>query len=223
MNKMWIVLIAIAASLIALYIAAHLIKRIDSVLAMECKEVASQSPDISKIVIPERMLMVLVGVWLYVLLAARGTSFDVAGCVVVSSLLWVRAFVDGRTGILPDSLTGALLWMALIRQTHLAPDSIPSLEICAASVGAYLVPVVVNKIHHRYRGFDAIGMGDAKLLAGMVLWFGPASIGWILFMAIKWCVLYTVARSFIEERAPTAVPMGPFFALAGNIWMLKYV
>ncbi|AWB35136.1 prepilin peptidase [Orrella marina] len=223
MYPLWIVLIAIPVGILAFLAATASVRRVEWLLDQERAHGVAESAEVGRIELPGQVLIALVSVSVYVLLARLGAGFEALACITASTLLWIMAFVDGRTAILPDSMTGSFLWLALLWQIHQNPEHIPSMETCLASLGAFLVPVMVNAVYRRCRRIDAVGLGDAKLLAGLVMWFGPSALGWILVKSLRWCLLYTVGRSMVEERMPVALPMGPFFAVSANIWMLTYV
>lgn len=223
MYPLWIVLIAIPVGIGALFVATASVRRVERLLDQERARGCVESSEVGRITVPGPVLMALVGVSVSMLLMRIEAGTEALACIAASTMLWIMAYVDGRTAILPDSMTGSFLWLALLWQTHQNPAHLPSLETCVASLGAFLVPVLVNLVYRRCRGVDAVGLGDAKLLAGLVMWFGPSALGWILVKALRWCLLYTVSRSMVEEKMPVALPMGPFFAAGANIWMLMYV
>ena len=81
---------------------------------------------------------------------------------------------------------------------------------------------VVATVYRRVRGRDGLGEGDAKLLGAIGAWVGLAGMADVLLGAalagLAWAgVLRLRGRTM---SATTALPFGPFLALAGWAVML---
>lgn len=136
-------------------------------------------------------------------------------CVAVAFtlMLLVLAWVDCRTGMLPDVLTLALLWAGLL--VNLDGLIVPLREAVIGAAGAYLFLRAVNAIHRTVVGHDGMGFGDFKLAAALGAWFGPALLVWVLLGACVagGCVL--LARRFFAGRIHGPLPFGPCLSVAG--------
>jgi len=149
--------------------------------------------------------------------------FAFAGALIVAGL------IDLRTQILPDAVTlpgvlagfGASWWMGT-----------PGLY--GSAIGAALGIAVVLALHYGWkllRGFEGMGLGDAKLLAMIGAWLGWEAVLFALFAgSVQGILGWAVARPRLEEassdeekaRAATQVPIafGPFLALAALEWLV---
>ncbi|MEX0300374.1 MAG: A24 family peptidase [Kordiimonas sp.] len=78
-------------------------------------------------------------------------------------------------------------------------------------VGLLFFPVL-NVGYKALRGKDGIGMGDAKLLAGIGLWLGWTALPIVLFMSSVGGLIYAfIAQAVKNDTIPVAkIPFGPF-------------
>ena len=71
-------------------------------------------------------------------------------------------------------------------------------------------------VYRRLRGREGLGGGDAKLLAAAGAWIGASGLPSVLFGAAVAALLAAAALALAgrEMRRDTALPFGPFLALA---------
>lgn len=123
------------------------------------------------------------------------------------------AVIDLRTGLLPDPLTFGLIAAALALAVAEGAPAPAALGAAAgfASLRAF------GALWRRARGVDALGLGDAKLFAGI-----GAALGWTalpetaLLAAVIGLVgggLAPAARG-VRPRGGDEIPFGPALALA---------
>jgi leader peptidase (prepilin peptidase)/N-methyltransferase len=140
-----------------------------------------------------------------------------ASCLLGWTLLTL-SWIDVRTMILPDVLSLPLL-VAGLGVTEFAEPQALADHFAAAAFG-YLGLVAVALCYRRLRGRDGLGLGDAKLLGAIGAWLGLSLLPLTLFVAA--CIgLATAAGATMTGRrvtAATAIPFGPFLALAA--WLL---
>ena len=89
-------------------------------------------------------------------------------------------------------------------------------EIAARVVGAalgYGSLWALGWLWRRYRGEEAMGLGDAKLFAGLGAWLGWTSLAEIAFLAACFGVALGLARG--RERE---IPFGPPLALGALVF-----
>jgi leader peptidase (prepilin peptidase)/N-methyltransferase len=138
-------------------------------------------------------------------------------CVLGWTLLTL-AWIDVRTMILPDVLTLPLLVAGLVATEVSDPESLTDHALAAAF--GYVGLAVLAWCYRRIRGRDGVGMGDAKLLAAIGAWLGLSLLPYTLFVGA--CLgLATAGAARATGRpmtAATAIPFGPFLALAA--WLL---
>lgn len=157
-----------------------------------------------------------IGVALWTLLAGVPVW---AGCVLGWTLLTL-AWIDARTMLLPDVLTLPLLAAGLFVTWLDEPADLA--EHAAAAALGYAALYGIAWGYRRLRGRDGLGLGDAKLLAALGAWIGAVQLPWVLFLAACLGLAAAGVSSVLGRRmtAATAIPFGPFLALAGwLIWL----
>jgi leader peptidase (prepilin peptidase) / N-methyltransferase len=135
-------------------------------------------------------------------------------------MLLTAAWIDLRTMILPDVLTLPLLLVGLIVTAVIDPDSL--LDHGLAAAFGYLLLFAVAWTYRMLRGRDGLGLGDAKLLAALGAWLGLGELPFALLMASCLGLAAACIGALAGKRmtAATAIPFGPFLALAGWVsWL----
>ena len=140
-----------------------------------------------------------------------------AGCALGWTLL-ALAWIDWEHFWLPDALTLPLLVGGLAATWRFAPWA--ATDHAAAAALAYAGLRGLGALHHRLRGREGLGQGDAKLLAASGAWLGLAALPWLLVLA---AVLGLAGAGAARLRgravdAATALPFGP--PLAAATWLL---
>lgn len=148
------------------------------------------------------------------LLAGLGGPYLWAVCFAGWSLL-ALAWIDAETMLLPDALTLPLIPAGLLAAAWLEPDLLTDHAIAAAAGFAMLRGL--GLAYRWLRGRDGLGEGDAKLLAALGAWVGLAGLPFVLLGAaltgLLWALLLHLRGDAVT--ATTALPFGPFLALAG--------
>ncbi|MGI8841970.1 MAG: prepilin peptidase [Caulobacteraceae bacterium] len=133
-------------------------------------------------------------------------------------LLLILAVVDARIFRLPDRLTLPLL-AAGLAATFALPNA-PIVDHLAGAVLGYAVLAAIGWIFWRLRGEEALGLGDAKLLAAGGAWLGwrplPSVLILACLLALAWVAVRAAGRGRATLRAHTA--FGPPLCLA--IWIV---
>lgn len=132
--------------------------------------------------------------------------------------LWALTLFDIRSFRLPNLLT-AVLFVTGFAHAYVAPRFGFGDHIIGALVGLLLFPVI-NAVYKRLRGRDGIGLGDAKLLAGIGAWLGWPALPFVLLAASISGLLfgiYGVATKRVKITE-TRIPFGPF--LCFGCWLV---
>nr|WP_241735795.1 A24 family peptidase [Aquisalinus flavus] len=133
-----------------------------------------------------------------------------AGCLIVA-----LGVIDLETGYLPDMLTFPLIAIGLIGGWFWMLVSFSD-AIIGALVG-YGVFWLIRFFYMRLRGIEGLGLGDAKMLAGlgaMTGWMSLPAI--VLASSLAGLVYIGIMRMRGKEIGPqTAIRFGPFLAVGG--------
>lgn len=132
------------------------------------------------------------------------------------------AIIDGRSYLIPDSLTAAAFALALLRAGYGDSDGVLAGIEAAVLRGALLGGffLLVRAIYFRIRGRQGIGLGDVKLAAVAGAWLDWTTIPIAIETAALAALLAIALRQFVRGRplrATGRLPFGLFFAPA--IWV----
>ncbi|TSA19684.1 MAG: prepilin peptidase [Betaproteobacteria bacterium] len=141
----------------------------------------------------------------------------VAAMVFLWALL-ALAVIDLETMLLPDRLTLGLLWLGLLLNLDgtFAPVSVPLSEAVWGAVAGYGSLAGVAWAYARLAGREGLGLGDAKLLAALGAWLGWTVLPLLVLLASVMALIVGLAAMLLGRAdRHTALPFGPFLALAG--------
>lgn len=132
--------------------------------------------------------------------------------------LLALAWIDLRRWILPDALTLPLILAGLLAAVAFDPDALAHRAFGAAL--GYVALRLIAWAYARLRGREGLGQGDAKLLAAGGAWLGAMALPQVILLAAVGGLIAAAALrlSGTPIRAHSALPFGPFLALA--IWAL---
>lgn len=125
-------------------------------------------------------------------------------------LLWL-SYIDLRTGLLPDLLT-LPLGLAGVAVSVYSGNWVPSI---AGGVAGYALIAGLAAFWRSQRGYEGIGLGDAKLLAASGFWVGVFALPVILLVAsiLGLVGALVTAKTTRSDDMNVAIPFGPFLAL----------
>ena len=118
------------------------------------------------------------------------------------------AAIDLRTFRLPDRLTLPLAAAGLGWSAWVA-GGWPVMAIAGAAAG-YGCFALLGWIHHRRRGIEGLGLGDAKLLAAGGAWLGVGVLPWIVLLA----ACGALGSALVLRSGGGRIAFGPWLALA---------
>lgn len=133
-------------------------------------------------------------------------------------LIWsllALSLTDVEFQLLPDALTLPLLWLGLLLHAFdLLAGSLAD-AVFGAALGYALLWIFANG-YRCLRGTDALGMGDAKLLAALGAWLGWQMLPLVLLISTTSGLCYALTAKLIFKRSlGRAIPLGPWLSLAG--------
>tara|TARA_B100001057_G_scaffold359179_1_gene361426 strand:+ start:1103 stop:1879 length:777 start_codon:yes stop_codon:yes gene_type:complete len=133
-------------------------------------------------------------------------------------------FIDLENFIIPDSLNFSIMGLAFIKNfvpsfnTSLIHDINQSL--IGGIIGYFSIWLIIF-LYKTLKKIDGMGLGDAKLMAGIGLLFGWQSIPLVLFLS-SILGLFFVAPSLLKKQKTmkSEIPFGPFIIIAMLIYFV---
>jgi leader peptidase (prepilin peptidase)/N-methyltransferase len=132
-------------------------------------------------------------------------------------MLLALTLIDMEHQLLPDALTLSLLWLGLVLQALAwLPGSLND-AVLGAAIG-YLALWLLATGYRYWRGIDALGLGDAKLLAALGAWLGWQMLPTVLLIAAGGGIVTVILRALLFKRPlHQPLPFGPMLAFAGAL------
>lgn len=133
---------------------------------------------------------------------------------VLGFVLVLLSAIDIHEYRLPDLLTLPLTALGIVLVPLLGWDDTWA-RILAAAVG-FLSFWLVSVIFRRVRGYDGLGLGDAKLLAAAGAWVGIEGLASVVLLACLAALAFAGAAHLLGRGIgrETRIPFGPFLGLA---------
>ena len=153
------------------------------------------------------------------------TSYSLFAQAVLAFLFLIYLiifFIDLEHFIIPDSLNFGLIIFAFVKNffTDLNLNFTQDLEvsIIGGLVGYFAIWSIIQ-LYYILRKIEGMGLGDAKLMAGIGLLFGWQSIPFILFVsAILGLIMVLPSLINKKRNLKTEIPFGPYIITAGVIY-----
>lgn len=145
---------------------------------------------------------------------------DIARYGLVLVLLYL-AYVDFQSFRLPDAITYRLIAGGLLFNLALDIRFSSPQDAFFGTVLGFGFLWLLNQAYRILRGRDGIGMGDAKLLAGLGAWLGWQALPAIVLLAsLSGLIGGLIWLYWKKQDSSQAFPFGPFLAFAGIIHLL---
>ena len=147
--------------------------------------------------------------------------------ILLSVLLMIYVmifFIDLKHFIIPDTLNFGIMILALSKNflpdLNLAFTQITIQSIIGGIIG-YLSIWIIIYLYKTLKKMEGMGLGDAKLMAGIGLLFGWQSVPFVLFLSAILGLLMTLP-SLLEKKKSlkSKIPFGPYIISAGLIYFL---
>lgn len=147
-------------------------------------------------------------------------TLDLARILLISTLVYL-AYIDLRTFRLPDVVTLPLMISGLLFNAFFKPGFSDFSSAVIGTIVGFGFLWGLNSLYRLTKKQNGIGMGDAKLLAGLGAWLGWAPLpGLLLIASISGLVGGVLWIRYHQENLRSAFPFGPFIAFAGIIELL---
>ncbi len=146
--------------------------------------------------------------------AMTGDSVTIASIAMLVAGLGTMAWIDFKTGYLPDTLQIALTAGAVV---ILALGSPIGIGWIAAATGATINAAAfwgLRWIVTRLKGREAMGLGDVKLVAVGGLWLGPWALPYVMALSglLTLAAVGVASAVFRKPLWPGEIPLGPGLA-----------
>ena len=142
---------------------------------------------------------------------------------VLGSTLLALSLIDIRTHRLPDILTLPLAAVGLSLPFWTETGLPFELRLIGLAVG-FVSLWAVAALFRRLRGYDGLGLGDAKLLGAAGAWLGPYALAPLMLIATCVALIAIGGAALVGHKmsARTAIPFGPFLCLGFfTLWMAQ--
>jgi prepilin signal peptidase PulO-like enzyme (type II secretory pathway) len=134
-------------------------------------------------------------------------------CIFIALILHL-AYLDLKTGYLPDRYTLILLWIGLLGNPYL-----PWVNLQQALWGAALGYMFFWSVYWLCKVLcqkEGLGYGDFKYLAALGAWFGWEQLPLIVFLATVSTLIISLGYRYSRKQAlPLEIPLGPGLSFAG--------
>ena len=128
-------------------------------------------------------------------------------------------FIDLKHFIIPDILNYSIIVLAIIKNFLPDLDLIFTQDLIFSIVGGiagYLSIWLIIYLYKQVRKKEGMGLGDAKLMAGIGLLFGWQSIPFTLFFASLLALLIALPSLMEKEKSlKSKIPFAPYLIIAG--------
>ena len=145
--------------------------------------------------------------------------------ILLSVLLMIYVmifFIDLKHFIIPDTLNFGIMILALAKNflpdLNLSFTQITMHSIIGGIIG-YLSIWIIIYLYKTLKKMEGMGLGDAKLMAGIGLLFGWQSVPFVLFLSAILGLLMALP-SLVEKKKSlkSQIPFGPYIITAGIIY-----
>jgi len=131
-------------------------------------------------------------------------------------------FIDLKHFIIPDVLNFGVIFLAFFKNflpdLNLVFTQNIILSIIGGIVGYSLIWIIIY-LYRTFKKVEGMGLGDAKLMAGIGLLFGWPSIPFVLFVSAVLGLLFVIPSLLTKKRSlKSEIPFGPYIITAGIIY-----
>jgi leader peptidase (prepilin peptidase)/N-methyltransferase len=141
----------------------------------------------------------------------------VASCVFGWTLL-LLAVIDWRVQLLPDVITLPLLVMGVAVAWLLAEDRM--VDHLIGALAGFAVFALASILYRVLRGREGLGLGDAKLLAGIGAWVSWMGLPTVVLWGSVFGLAFALVRAAMGRglKLSDRLPFGTF--LAAGAWLV---
>ena len=141
---------------------------------------------------------------------------------ILSLLFIIIFFIDLENFIIPDSLNFSIMALALFKNFLPASNTSFIQEINQSIIGGivgYLSIWLIIYLYKMIKKIEGMGLGDAKLMAGIGLLFGWQSVPFVLFVSAILGLIFVLPSLINKQKnMRSEIPFGPFIIVACLIY-----
>ena len=177
----------------------------------------------NKVISPRYFIVELITGFIFLLIYLSSDNLSSIIFLSTLSLIFVIIFfIDLENFIIPDILNFSVMALGLLK--NFIPNFNTSLihEINQSIIGGivgYVSIWLIIFLYKTIKKIDGMGLGDAKLMAGIGLLFGWQSVPFVLFVSSILGLIFVVPSLIKKQKTMrTEIPFGPFIIVAGLVY-----
>ncbi len=149
---------------------------------------------------------------------------EIFSILIIISTLLILSWIDFKTFLLPDYLTYGLTAYGIIANLFFGLGWASAQSSIFGAMFGFMSLYLLNQLYLKIKGQHGIGMGDAKLLAGLGACLGFQNLPYILLVASFSGLIGGYVWLKVNQKNHThAFPFGPFIAFGGLVVLIKQV
>ena len=166
----------------------------------------------------------ITGITFFIIYLNFDNLYTIIFLSILSLILIMIFFIDLENFIIPDSLNFAIMGLAIIK--NFFPNFNTSLvhDINQSIIGGiigYLTIWLIIFLYKAIKKIDGMGLGDAKLMAGIGLLFGWQSIPLVLFISSILGLVFVIPSLIKKQKnMRSEIPFGPFIIISLLIYFV---
>ncbi len=138
-------------------------------------------------------------------------GFEIKILVLALPLIWL-SFRDLADHIIPDlAVLAVAAWGIVTRDPVFSLGLYTDLCMAGAVLG---ILWIVGEIYWRRTGLEALGFGDAKLIAASMLCVGWEKTIWVVLLASAGGIAVIILAKLWRSQPQHGIPFGPFIGYA---------
>jgi len=166
----------------------------------------------------------ITGITFFIIYLNFDNLYTIIFLSILALILIMIFFIDLENFIIPDSLNFTIMGLAIIKNfftnfnTNLVHDINQSL---IGGIIGYLTIWLIIFLYKAIKKIDGMGLGDAKLMAGIGLLFGWQSIPLVLFISSILGLVFVIPSLIKKQKnMRSEIPFGPFIIISLLIYFV---
>ena len=160
----------------------------------------------------------ITGIFFILIYLYTNNYFDFVLINLILILFLIIFFIDLKFFIIPDILNFSLIFLGLLKNFIPTKNLNFNYDIGQSIIGGvigYLTIWIIIFLYKKLKNLDAMGLGDAKLMAAIGTFFGLKSIPLILFFSSIIALLIVLPSLINKTRNLKAeIPFGPYILIS---------